>query len=114
MLEAVDEGLSSLGNTSKQTIYSHLEKTFKIKKQDIFLKIEKFAKAIEEIIGPGAKLLEIQIMKNLYRKIGQSFKYSSTQKNLTFTEYLIATHTFYAKKSNKSRNGNALCISSAL
>lgn len=110
MLEAVEEGLSSLGKTSKQAIYLYLETTFKIKKQDIALKIEKFTEAIEEIIGPGAKLLEIEIMKQLYRKIGQNFKYSSKQKNLTFTEYLTATHTFLCNKTNSSRNRNTLCL----
>jgi len=113
MLEAIDEGLSSLGNKSKQAIYYYLEKTFKIKKEEIPFKIEKFTKVIEEIIGPGAKLLEIEIMKQLYRKAGRNFKYSSKQKDLTFTEYLTATRTFYVKKSNSSRNENAVRLSSA-
>lgn len=51
LLEAVDEGLSSLGEPSKQAIYFHLEKGFNIKKQEIPYKITTFAKAVEKILG---------------------------------------------------------------
>jgi hypothetical protein len=94
VLEAVDESLSSLGETSKHAIYSYLEETFKIDKQHIPSKTEKFTRALEKILGPGAKLLEIQIMKTLYQKIGHNFKYQLSNKKLTFTEYLSAVHTF--------------------
>ena len=49
--EAVDEGLSSIGETAKQQLYSYLDKRFRIKRQDIPKKIGEFAKAIEEILG---------------------------------------------------------------
>ncbi|MGA2310419.1 MAG: hypothetical protein ABSG57_12850 [Candidatus Bathyarchaeia archaeon] len=94
VLDAVDETFSALGKTAKQVIYFHLEKTFNICKQEIPCKTEKFTKAIEEIIGPGAKLLEIEIIEKLYKKIGQNFKYHPKQKDLTFTEYLKAVYTF--------------------
>ena len=90
LLEAVDEGLSLLGDSSKQAIYFYLEKTFKIKKQDIPNKIWEFAKAIEKIFGPGAKILEIQIMKYLYEKVGHDFKYFPEKDDLLFTEYVEA------------------------
>jgi hypothetical protein len=66
LLEAVDEGLSSLGETSKIAIYFHLKKSFNIKKKEIPYKIEAFAKGIEKIFGLGANFLEILIMKQLY------------------------------------------------
>ena len=90
LLEAVDEGLSSLGNSSKQAIYFHLEKTFKIKKQDIPNRIEEFTNAIEKIFGHGAKILEIQIMKLLYEKVGHDFEYFPEKDELLFTEYVSA------------------------
>jgi len=90
LLEAVDETLSSLGDSSKEAIYFHLEKTFSINKQDIPHKIEEFANAVEKIFGPGAKLLEIKIMKRLYEKIGPVFKYFPERDDLVFTEYVAA------------------------
>ena len=90
LLEAVDEGLSSLGDSPKQAIYFYLERSFKIKKMDIPSKIDEFANAIEKIFGHGAKHLEIQIMKRLYEKIGHTFKYFPENDDLLFTEYVEA------------------------
>ena len=90
LLEAIDEGLSLLGETPKEAVYFHLEKTFKINRLDIPYKIEEFTDAIEKIFGTGAKILEIQIMKCLFKKVGYKLKHHPKQKNLTFTEYVIA------------------------
>jgi len=87
--DAVDEALSSLGNSCKQAIYFHLEKTFKIKKCLIPYKIEQFASALEEIFGFGSKFLEIKIMECLYQKAGH-FKYFPRQQTLEFTKYIEA------------------------
>jgi len=90
LLEAVDEGLSSLGDSAKRAIYFYLEKTFKIKKQEIPNKIDEFTNAIEKIFGHGAKLIEIQIMKHLYEKVGNDFEYFPEKNDLLFTEYVEA------------------------
>ncbi len=98
LLEAVDEALSSLGDSVKQAIYFHLEKTFEIKKQEIPDRIEEFTKAIEEIFGLGAKLLEIRIMESFYEKDGHMFKYFPEKDELLFPEYMKA-----ARLSNNPR-----------
>jgi len=90
LAEAVDEALSSLGDSSKQAIYFHLEKNFAIKKQDIPNKIEEFTNAIERIFGHGAKILEIQIMSNLYEKAGKDFEYFPENEDLLFIRYVNA------------------------
>ena len=90
LLEAIDEGLSLLGESPKQMVYYHLEETFKINRQDIPFKIEEFTDAIEKIFGSGAKIIEIQIMKALYEKLGNNFKYYPKQVNLTLTDYVAA------------------------
>jgi hypothetical protein len=93
LLEAVDEALSSLGDSMKQAIYFHLEEDFGISKKDIPYEIDEFAKVIEKIFGFGAKFLEIQIMKNLYEKTRNHFEYLPEQDNLKFTEYVAAART---------------------
>src|SRR3989304_7537998 len=82
LAEAVDEGLSSLGDSAKQAIYFHLEKTFSIEKQNIPNKFEEFTNAIEKIFGLGAKTLEIRIIKSLYEKVGRDFKYFPEKENI--------------------------------
>jgi hypothetical protein len=90
LLEAIDEGFSLLGESPKQAVYFHLEKTFQMNRLDIPYRIEEFTDAIEKIFGAGAKILEIQIMKCLFKKVGYTFKHYPRQKNLTFTEYIAA------------------------
>jgi len=98
LLEAIDEGLSSIGESSKQAIYYHLEKGFNIKRQEIPCKIEVFTYAIEKIFGLGANFLEILIMKRLYEKVGGHFRWYSS-KDFAFTEYVaVARESFQEKK----------------
>jgi len=97
LLEAVDEGLSSLGEPSKQAIYFHLKKSFNIKRQEIPYKIESFAKAIEKIFGLGANFLEIWIMKRLYEKIGRAFEWHEPTE-FAFIEYVAAAKRIFQEK----------------
>ena len=97
LLEAVDDGLSSLGDSCQHVIYFHLEKTFKINRRDIPYKIEEFADAIEKIFGLGAKFLEILIMERLYEKVGHVIEYN--QKDLVFTEYVAVARQTFLKKN---------------
>ncbi len=90
LLEAVDEGLSLLGDLPKQALYAHLERAFSLKRQDLPYRIEEFAKAIEEIFGQGAKLLEIEIMKELYKRVGHNSVFFPDKNELVFTEYVEA------------------------
>lgn len=102
LLKTVDEGLSSLGETSKQAIYFHLEKSFNIKKNEIPHKIETFAEAIEKIFGLGANFLEILIMKRLYEKIGGRFKWHKSL-DFAFAEYVAAAKRCFLEKRESRR-----------
>ena len=70
ILAAVEDGLSSLGDSPKQAIIFHLETSFNIKKEQIPENLTEFTKALEKIFGPGASYLEKLIVKNLYEKFG--------------------------------------------
>lgn len=96
LLEAVDEGLSSLGDSARQVVYFYLEKRFKLDKRNIPHKIEEFVDAIERIFGVGSKFLEILIMKRIYEKVGQVFEYD--QEDLVFIEYVDAAKQSFLKK----------------
>jgi len=85
LLSAVDESLSSLGNSSKQAIFFHLETTFKIKRENIPSNLTEFSKALEGIFGPGASYLEKLIAKNLCEKLNLSREGSGY---LGFPEYV--------------------------
>jgi hypothetical protein len=85
LLEAVEEGLSSLGDSPKQAIFFHLETSFEISKDNIPANMTEFSKALEKIFGPGAVYLEKLIAKRLHEKLGQEFQEAE---NWDFLEYI--------------------------
>jgi nucleoside-diphosphate-sugar epimerase len=101
LLEAVDEGLSSLGDSTKYAIYFHLEETFNINKRDIPHKIEEFADALEKIFGLGAKPIEILIMRHLYEKVGGTIEYPE-HRDLLFAEYVAAVKQSFLRKKKQA------------
>lgn len=101
LLEAVDEQLTSLGESSKQALYFHLERGFNIRKHEIPHKTEAFVSAMERIFGQGANFLEILIMKRLHEKIGYEVKVRSS--NLTFVEYIEAAKRSYCDENTASK-----------
>lgn len=101
LLEAVDEGLSSLGESSKQAIYFHLAKSFNVKRNAIPLEIEEFAEAIERIFGLGANFLEVLIMKRLHEKTGVVFDWNESKK-FVFAEYvMVAKRNFEERQKER-------------
>lgn len=102
LLEAIDEGLSTLGESSKQAIYFHLARTFHIRKDEIPDKIERFTEAIEKIFGLGANFLEILIMQRLYKKVGGSLNWDEA-KDLTFAEYVAVVRRCFFEQRVKEK-----------
>jgi hypothetical protein len=94
MLETVDEIFSSFGNSCKQAIYFQLKNTFKIQKQEIPLRIEDFANALEQLFGVGAKFIELKIIESLHKK-APNFVYSPHIKDIVFPEYVVSLRRFF-------------------
>jgi hypothetical protein len=99
LLNAIDEGLSALGESPKRVVYFYLEKKFNISRREIPDKIEDFVEALEKIFGLGAKFLQILIIKQLYQKIEKNLEWNEEQTDLTFTEYIVAARRSYLKKT---------------
>jgi hypothetical protein len=108
LLEAIDEGLAVLGKEAKQALYFYLEKTFKMNRQDIPYRIEEFTDAVEKIFGNGARILEIQIMKCLFKKVGYTFKHYSKRKDITFNEYVTAVKMKNDEQGKDGKNQQKL------
>lgn len=114
LLEAVDAGLSSLGDSSKHAIYFHLDENFSIKKEQIPSRINDFAGAIENIFGIGANYLEILIMKRLYEKVGGTLEWDDSAR-LAFTNYVAAAkRVFQEKEKARTKEGLIECETTAV
>lgn len=97
LLEAVDEGLVSIGESAKQAIYFYIETVFNIKRHEIPSKIEDFAAALETIFGLGANCLEVLIMKHLYEKVKGIIPLHEP-KDFTFAKYVAAVKQSFLEK----------------
>jgi hypothetical protein len=88
LMEVIDEELASLGESCRLAIYIHLKKGFNLDKQEIPFRVKEFAEAIENVFGAGAKILEIRLMENLFKKIGYIHPRFQTQEKLEFVHYV--------------------------
>lgn len=64
----------TLGESGREAVYFHLEKTFGIKKNEWHRDVEGFAEALEQIFGPGAQFLLRAIVKELYITLSLKFE----------------------------------------
>ena len=97
LLDAIDEGLSGLGEAGKTSIYIHLEDLFNIRKQEIPTKIDDFSNAMNRIFGIGAQQIEILIMKKFHEKVEINKLEDPIRlfPNLTLTKYVELMRTHY-------------------
>ena len=91
--ETVDESFSSFKNLDREAVYLHLEKTFKITKYEIPLKIEGFADAIEQMFGIAAKLVEIRMIEGLHKRFPE-FMFFPKKGDVDFKEYVVSLRAF--------------------
>lgn len=85
LLEAVDEGLLTLGESGRKAVYFHLQNLYALKKEDIANKPEVFVEGLRKIFGVGATVIEKVAMKSLCRKFGMKYE---ERKNFDFLAYL--------------------------
>ena len=79
LLEAIDEGLSSLGESVRLSVYFHLQKSFHIKREEIPERLSAFVQAVRNIFGVGSSFLEVLILKKLYEKVGEVFEWDGNR-----------------------------------
>ena len=108
LLEAVDETLSCLGESSKTATYHHLQAVFNIRKEEIPNMIDDFSRALENLFGLGAKMLEIAFMKSLYAKLrvaGKGVSCEWVEPKMTFREYVELMKQRFEKASKHQEVG---------
>jgi len=85
LLSAIEDGLCPLGDSSKEAIFYHLEKSFDIRKDNIPTRLKEFREALEEIFGPGAQKIGKLITKYLQGELGLN---SKPVKSVDIVEYV--------------------------
>jgi hypothetical protein len=95
LCEAVDEALTGLGESVKKAIVYHLENTFDFKMNETPQRLADFAKALEELLGPGANYVENMIIKQLHSKVDPANV--AFRETGNFDERLKEVAEFFAK-----------------
>lgn len=72
VLRCVDKGLSRLGGTVKHVIYRYIENEYGLKREEIPERPEEFLKGLEKMYGPGARVIELNILKEFGEEFGVS------------------------------------------
>jgi len=85
LLESVDHGLLSLGENPRKAIYFHLKRNFRLQRESIPKETNEFSRALNTIFGPGAKIIEKFILKELYRRLELNFE---DKEDFTFADYI--------------------------
>ena len=71
---AVDEALLVPGEIVKTAIYERVERSYQLRRGEIPEKLETFHRALRDLLGEGGKVMEMLIVRNLYRRLGLSFE----------------------------------------
>jgi len=73
LLRAVDDGLLVPGEIVRVAIYARIERSYRLKREEIPEKFPTFDRALRELLGEAAVVLERVIAKNLYSALSLNF-----------------------------------------
>jgi hypothetical protein len=93
LLQAVDDALLVPGEIVRAAIYDRIERDCQIGREEIPEKLELLHKALQQLLGVAAKVMEKLIAKNLYRRLNLDF---NEHENWTLVDYVD-----HAEKAHK-------------
>ncbi len=99
LLEAVDNALLSLGESPRHAVYYHLNKSFKLQREEIPGDTDEFSQALNNIFGPGAEVIEKIIVKNLYSRLNLNFEEKTC---FEFVEYVSLAKEVVKREQQRS------------
>ncbi|MDH5450686.1 MAG: hypothetical protein OEX77_07290 [Candidatus Bathyarchaeota archaeon] len=105
LLEAVDNGLLSLGENPRKAIYFHLKNGFQLRREHIPKETNEFSQALNAIFGPGAKIIEKYILKELYQRLELDFE---EKEDSTFADYVKEAKKLARRKEQSSAKSTSL------
>ena len=73
LFQSIDEAMSVLGGPGKQAVYFYLDKSFKLKKEDLAVRVDDFSFSLEKIFGIGANFIYDLILKIVSQKISMDY-----------------------------------------
>jgi hypothetical protein len=99
LVQAVQEGLDSMGPCISDAVLIHLQKVDAVRFHQQSIDAEAFDDGLKKIFGYGAKLIEKRILELLYRKLETPRK---IRDDFTFSEEV--------KKAQELRSSTAMMV----
>jgi hypothetical protein len=93
LLEAVDQGLLMLGETSRQAIYDCIEHSYQISRGEIPEKLDAIHGALTDLLGKGANMVETIAAERLYKALNLTFEPND--------DWTLADYVNHAKKAHQ-------------
>jgi len=100
LVEAVNEGLSSICSSAVPSILFFLEKNGSIKSKSNIENFEAFAEGLESIFGFGARVIEMKILEALHMKL-QLPRPKETKDDCEFAKEIEKAIEIYEAKDMK-------------
>lgn len=86
LLSVIDETLKQIFNEAgTNVIYDYLMNNHHLKLEEFAEKPEVFSAGLERLMGSGAKVIEILVLKNIYSELGLKFE---ENKDYEFPDYV--------------------------
>jgi len=100
LLEAVDHALLAFGESPRKAIYYHLNKSFRLNREDIAEDASELSNALNTIFGPGAEVIEKLILKNLYNKLNLNLEEKTCHE---FVDYISLAREIAKREQQRLR-----------
>ncbi len=73
LLEAIDDGLSVLGEEPRSAFYQFLATMHSLPREDIPKRVEEFSNGLKKALGGAYPVVQRIILRKLFQKLGSSF-----------------------------------------
>ena len=88
LLEVIERGLDSLGESPKKAVWIVLEEQFNIDRNEIPLNINEITNALQNIFGLGYNFLDTLFKQNLEDATGKVFKNKNFSESVGSLEFV--------------------------
>ena len=102
LIKAVDESLSSFGESVKSSVYFHLEVSFGMKRNDIPKNLEDFSQNLNALFRDGSRYIEKLILKRLCKAVGLNFE---NEDEFRFVLYVDRIKGAFKKRTKSKPKG---------
>jgi hypothetical protein len=101
LLDVIEETMSCLGELPTKTILFYLDKKYNLPMQDVPSHLEEYSCALERMLGVGARILELRMLRQLCSKV-QSPTRSFDSSNDSFANFVFAVKSSFLKNDPDS------------